>query len=115
MTKILVMPSDNNIEKLRETDGYLLSLQGWSVNSPYKVTLEEIKNIKNEMKSKEIFVSLNKNIYSSEIESLKNILKEIETLELAGILCRYLFYSIKKRASFKDPFNMGTRTFNNKL
>mgnify|MGYP005900522617 CR=1 FL=1 len=49
MTKILVMPSDNNIEKLKETDGYLLSLQGWSVNSPYKVTLEEIKNIKNEM------------------------------------------------------------------
>ena len=77
MTKILVMPSDNNIEKLKETDGYLLSLQGWSVNSPYKVTLEEIKNIKNEMKSKEIFVSLNKKIYSSEIESLTNILKEI--------------------------------------
>jgi len=104
MTKILVMPSDNNIEKLRETDGYLLSLQGWSVNSPYKVTLEEIKNIKNEMKSKEIFVSLNKNIYSSEIESLKNILKEIETLELAGIFyADTCFIQLKKELHLKTP------------
>lgn len=104
MTKILVMPSDNNIEKLKETDGYLLSLQGWSVNSPYKVTLEEIKNIKNEMKSKEIFVSLNKNIYSSEIESLKNILKEIETLELAGIFyADTCFIQLKKELHLKTP------------
>lgn len=104
MTKILVMPSDNNIEKLKETDGYLLSLQGWSVNSPYKVTLEEIKNIKNEMKSKEIFVSLNKNIYSSEIESLKNILKEIEILELAGIFyADTCFIQLKKELHLKTP------------
>ncbi len=88
MSKLLIIPSNTNIENTIEyTDGYLFGIRNMSVNMPCYIDLEELKKInkiclKNK---KELFISLNKNFYSKELEELKGILKEIDKLNIKGI------------------------------
>lgn len=88
MSKLLIIPSNTNIENTIEyTDGYLFGIRNMSVNMPCYIDLEELKKInkiclKNK---KELFISLNKNFYSKELEELKRILKEIDKLNIKGI------------------------------
>lgn len=105
MTKILIMPSNMNIENTySDTDGYIFGLNEWSVNMPLDITLEDIKQIKEQIKEKELFISLNKNIYSSELEELKTILKELDKLNLSGILyADTCFINLKKELNLKTP------------
>ena len=58
-----------------------------SVNMPFEITLEELKKINLELKKndKDLFIALNKNFYTSELDSLKVILKEIDKLDIKGI------------------------------
>lgn len=84
MTKILGIISNTNIDKYDSyVDGFIFGLKDYSVNLPNYVSLNEIKNINTD---KEIFIAINKNIYSRELEELKNILKELDKLNIKGIL-----------------------------
>lgn len=86
--KIIIEPTTKK-EKYDNVDGLLLSLKDYSVQSEKYYTLEEIKEIK-EKNPVEIFISLNKNFKNEEIESLKEILLEIEKIGVTGIL----FYDV---------------------
>lgn len=105
MTKILIMPSNMNIEKTySNTDGYIFGLNKWSVNMPLDISLDELKQIKKQIKEKELFISLNKNIYSSELEELKKVLQELDELNLSGILyADTCFINLKKELHLKTP------------
>ena len=84
MSKILAILSNINIEKYdKYVDGYIFGIKNFSVNLPLEISLEELKKIKTD---KDIFVSINKNIFSSELEELKTILKEIDKLNIKGIM-----------------------------
>ena len=83
--KILVEGNAQNKKLLSATDGLILSLQDYSVQSSKTYTLSEIKEIVKNNPSLEIFVNLNKNFFNPEIENLKETLLELEKLNLKGI------------------------------
>ena len=85
MTKLMYIP--NKKELNNDVDAYLLGIENLSVNMPIYFTLEEIKNIKSD---KEIFISLNKNMHSSDLSLLEETLIELSKLNIKGVF----FYDI---------------------
>lgn len=82
--KILIEP----ITKKRiyeNTDGLILSLKDYSVQSINYYNIEEIKKIKDDNPNIEIFININKNLMNEDIEPLKELLKEIDNIEVNGI------------------------------
>ena len=67
-----------------KADGIILPLKDYSVESIYYYTLEEIKEIKNNYDG-EIFIKLNKNFQNKDIEGLKEILIELNNLNITGV------------------------------
>lgn len=82
--KLLIEP----ITKKRiyeNTDGLILSLKDYSVQSINYYNIEEIKKIKDDNPNIEIFININKNLMNEDIEPLKELLKEIDNIEVNGI------------------------------
>ena len=88
--KLLIMPkSIDQIESLIEDiDGVIVGIKDLSINQPAYFTLDEIKKINEIIKSngKEIFVSLNKNMFNKDLEILEYTLLQLDNLKLNGIL-----------------------------
>ena len=85
MPKLLVIPSSIDIDEFNKyADGYIFGLKDYSVNMPFYLSLEEIKGL--DIKDKDLFIAINKNIYTSELENLKKILLELDKLNIKGIL-----------------------------
>ena len=85
MAKIILIPNKKELDY--EVDAYLLGIEDLSVNMPIYFTLEEIKNLNT---NKEIFISLNKNMHSSDLKLLEQSLIELSKLNIKGIF----FYDI---------------------
>lgn len=105
MTKLLAMPSSDNIESLKPyADGFLFGICDWSVNTPFNISLEKLKKIKDNCENKEIFVSLNKNIYSYELQALEKILLQLEKININGIFyADTCLIQLKKKLHLKTP------------
>lgn len=105
MRKLMIIPSNLEIdETLKYADAYLFGLQNMSVNMPFEITLEELKkiNLKLKKNDKDLFIALNKNFYTSELDSLKVILKEIDKLDIKGIFyADTCFINLKKDLNLK--------------
>lgn len=105
--KLLVMPSKLDIkDTINYTDGYIFGIKGYSVNTPFDINLEQLKEINKICKenNKELFISLNKNIYSRELDDLKELLTSIEELNLNGILyADTCFINLKKELNLITP------------
>ncbi len=98
--KLLVEYSNKKHSSISSIDGIILPLKGFSVESMNYYTLEEIKDIcKNE--SCDVFVKLNKNFMNEDLDSLKEILLELEELKIAGIF----FYDLAV-LEFKRELNL---------
>ena len=82
--KILIEPITKK-QVYENIDGLILSLKDFSVQSINYYTLEEIKEIKNNNPTIEIFISMNKNFMNEDIEPLEKVLKEIDNLNINGI------------------------------
>ena len=80
--KLLIMPkSIDQIESLIEDiDGVIVGIKDLSINQPAYFTLDEIKKINEIIKNngKEIFVSLNKNMFNKELEILEYTLLQLD-------------------------------------
>lgn len=89
MSKIITTVNNKNqlISLLPKVDAFLIGIENFSVNLPCDFTLSETKDIIKYIKknNKEIFININKNIHSEEINDLINLLKEIDLLETNGI------------------------------
>lgn len=87
MTKLLVLLSKNTIQNLESADAYLIGLKGYSVNTPLDISLDEITKLNQEIKEnkKELFISINKNMYNHDVELLRELLLEIDKLNINGI------------------------------
>lgn len=72
---------------LSYVDSYLFGVKGFSTNFECYYTLEELKPLITKLKKsqKEVFLSFNKNMHTSDLEPLKSLLKECETLKVDGI------------------------------
>lgn len=81
--KTLIIP--NSLKQIEACDayidGFIVGLNGLSVNMNLYLTIEEINNIKTD---KEIFVALNKNIHNADLDNLKMALTSLTNIK--GIL-----------------------------
>ena len=69
----------------RNAKSFLFGLKGLSTYEN-EITLEEVKNLKD----KELFLAIDKNVFDSDLEYLENTLKIIDNFNIKGIL----FYDI---------------------
>ena len=82
--KLLIEVSDKNNLYLDKVDGIILSLDKYSVESICSFTMDEIKDIVSNT-SKEVFIKINKNLENSDIDDIKNILIELDKLNVCGV------------------------------
>lgn len=86
MSKILIIPSDNNLNN--ESDGYIIGLKNLSVNMPVYFELDElvefIKKIKDN--NQEVFISLNKNMHNGDLKYLEEVMQTLNGLNIDGVL-----------------------------
>lgn len=81
--KLLVEPM--NKENLKfNCDGLILAINDYAVESNTYFTLEEIKNI-SDLFSGEIFVKLNKNLMNDDIPFVKDILVQLDKMNITGV------------------------------
>ena len=86
MKLILIPKNIDEITKANDlVDGFIIGVESLSTNMPFYVNLNELKEIL-KMTSKKVFVSLNKNMHSKDLNFLKEILLELEKLNIEGIL-----------------------------
>lgn len=78
-------------------DGLILSMENLSINYPV-FSFDEIKKIINDIRDKKIFINLNKNMHNDDIPLLKNVLKELDELNIDGIF----YYDL-------SVYNIGTK------
>lgn len=77
----------NSIDELKlDADGYILGFNDFCLSFEKTFSIDEIKSIVKEYSEKEIFVSLNKMIFNSELSLYKSILFELDKLPLKGII-----------------------------
>lgn len=85
--KITIIPdTKEDINLSKNYDAIIVGLEHFSVHSGLSLTLLEIKNLLTELQNKEVFISINKNIFNKELESLEEILKELAKTSIAGVL-----------------------------
>lgn len=88
MSKKLIIPSNMKMIKRfkNKVDGYILSVDGLSVNAPYYFKIDEVLDIVRKNHDKEIFISLNKNMHDSDLECLKETLLKLDKTNVKGII-----------------------------
>ncbi len=100
--KLLIEPANKNNINIKDSDGLIISLQDYSIQSPIYFDLDEIKKLKQENPTLEIFININKNLLNDDIEPLKEVLKELDELSLNGIFFYDLaLLQLKKELNLK--------------
>ena len=82
--KLLIEVSGKNNLYLDDVDGIILALDNYSVESIVSFSVDEIKNIRKNT-SKEIFVKINKNLMNDDIDTVKDILIELDKIGINGV------------------------------
>ncbi|MDD6878927.1 MAG: U32 family peptidase [bacterium] len=86
MKSIVKINDKNNISYYSNNcDGFILGLKGFSVDYE-EFTILEIENLVNTYSKKDIFISINKNIFNDELVLLKESLMKLSMLNIKGIL-----------------------------
>ncbi|MBP5678204.1 MAG: U32 family peptidase [Bacilli bacterium] len=80
--KLLVEASSKNQEF--SSDGLIVALEGYSVESVCYYTMDEIREIRKQY-SGEIFVKVNRNFLNEDLDSLREVLKELDSLSIDGV------------------------------
>ena len=99
MTKLMLIPSDKKFNY--NCDSYLIGIEGLSVNMPIYFSIDEVEEL---VLDKELFISLNKNMHSDDLEALESTLVRLSKLNIKGLF----FYdiavlSIVKRLGLNIP------------
>ena len=101
--KILIEPSTKEEIYGNITDGIILSLEKYAVQSNVYFNLEEIRKIRENNPNLEIFININKNLSNDDINPLTEILQELEQLNITGI-----FYYDLAVLKLKQELNLKT-------
>ena len=99
--KLLIEVESKNNLYLDKTDGIILAIDKYSVESICTFSVDEIKDIVNNT-DKEVFIKFNKNILNDDIEDVKKILLELDKLNIKGIFFYDLaILQLKKELNLK--------------
>lgn len=89
MKKGVIISSIGQAKEIKDwVDAFLIPLKDLSINYTNTFTIDEIKQV--QKLDKETFVIINKNIENKELDKLEKVLKELDELNLQGII----FYDI---------------------
>ena len=91
--------SANSIDHLnslikKNVDGVIISIDKLAVNDSFYITTSELKKI--DFKDKEVFVSLNKLMHNSDLESLRKTIEELKEMNVRIIFYDMAVYKIAK-------------------
>lgn len=102
--KLLVGLNNKNIlDYLDYTNSFIIGLKDFSINYQ-EYDIEEIKKLKEDYPNIEIFVSMNKNIFNSDLSELEKKLELLNTIDIRGILFYDLsILSLVKRKKLNLP------------
>ncbi|MDD2377297.1 MAG: U32 family peptidase [Bacilli bacterium] len=103
MSKIIIIPSSNQLNN--DCDGYIIGINGLSVNLPIYFEVEEaisfIRKVKDN--NQEIFIALNKNMHNDDLPFLEKVLIKLNDLKVNGILYYDLsIFNISKRLKLSN-------------
>ena len=106
--KILVGLNNRDIlDYLNYTNSFIIGLKDFSINYQ-EYEIEEIKELKEKYPSIELFISLNKNIFDSDLDKLERVLNELNKLDIKGLLFYDLsVLSIVRRNNLNIPLVWG--------
>ena len=78
------LPSKENLSLYERLnfDGFLVGIKGFSSNFNYCYDIEELKELNTK---KKVYICLNRLYYNSEIDDVKNLVKELIKLDITGI------------------------------
>ena len=105
--KFTIIPKNiNSINKYKKigANAFIFALKDYSCGYESYYSLDDIKRIKKDYKDIGVFVSLNKNFFNEELDNLKEVLIELDKLNIDGVL----FYdmavlSIRNNLKLKLP------------
>jgi len=84
--KLLVGLNKKDIlDYLDYTNSFIIGLKDFSINYQ-EYSIEEIKKLREEYPNIEIFVSMNKNIFNSDLTNLEDMLHELSHININGVL-----------------------------
>ena len=84
--KILVGLNKKDIlDYLNYTNSFIIGLKDFSINYQ-EYSIDEVKKLKEEYPNIEIFISLNKNIFNSDLKELEHLLIELSKININGLL-----------------------------
>lgn len=90
MSKLILIPNSMKMiyDTLSKVDGYIIGIEGLSVNLPITFNIVEVINIINLLNKnkKDIFISLNKNMHNKDLPFLKEVLIKLESYKITGIM-----------------------------
>ena len=98
--KLLIEVEEKDNLYLDKVDGIILPLEDYAVESSTFFSLDEIKKISSE--DTEVFVKINKNLLNEDIDKVKEILTELDKLNIKGVF----FYDLAILQLKKD-LNLG--------
>ncbi len=73
------------LDYLNYTNSFIIGLKDFSINYQ-EYSIDEIKDLKEEYPNIELFVSVNKNIFNSDLTLLEERLTELSKLDITGVL-----------------------------
>ena len=84
--QVLVGLNNKNIgDYLDYTNSFIIGIKDFSI-SFIEYSLEEVKKLREDYPNIEIFISLNKNIFNSDLKRLEKLLIELDKLMINGVL-----------------------------
>lgn len=87
---IIPFPDKNNLKFFMENniDGFIIGIEEYSENFNYLVKRTKLKEICNKLneQNKKIYVMLNKLYFNKEVSNLKQIIKDIDKLNITAII-----------------------------
>ena len=94
--KILVKPKSLNINK-KNADAFLFGIKGLSIFNTCTISINKLKKLVQNT-DKEIFVSIDKNIFDKDLKYLEKVLVELSNLNIKGLFFYDLsvLYLVKK-------------------
>ena len=103
--KLLVVPNNLEFNRFRDlgVHSFLVGIQDFSTNFKTSLSVDEIRDLCEKYPEEEIFLSFNKNLFNHELPVVESILKELDSLPIAGIFfLRFGNFKIGSRTSFED-------------
>ena len=87
MSKIVSIPSSlNEIKKTKDlVDGFIIGIKDMCVNTNYCIDVNDLE-ILNNIKDKDIFISLNKNMHNKDLKDVREILIKLNEYNVKGVL-----------------------------